>query len=79
MEIQDRVIRIFSEVFNLNEGDIKLTDNKEDIESWDSIGHLSCVMRLEEEFNIRLSTDDIIKIDSIENCIKVINELLKSN
>lgn len=76
MEVQERVIRTFSEVFNIDENKIKLADTMENIEFWDSIGQLQLIMNIEEEFGIKLSTDDIVQIDSVEKCVDVVKQLL---
>ena len=44
MNIQEKVIKIFASVFQKNENDIKITDTKESIESWDSINHLQLII-----------------------------------
>ena len=38
----------------------------QDIPAWDSIGHMSLVVALEETFKITLDTDDIIDMSSFE-------------
>ncbi len=76
METKDRVVKIFSAIFNVDKSKIKLTDTMEDIESWDSIGQLQLVMNIEAEFGIKLNTEDIVQIDSVEKCIDVVNGLL---
>jgi len=79
MNTKDRVLNVFSKVFNLNDNQIDKSTRKEDIESWDSIGHLSLIMGLEEEFQIKLTTDEIIAINNVENCIRIIDQLLKTS
>ena len=76
MEIKDRVLRTFSAVFNVDENKIRLTDTKEDIESWDSIGHLQLIMNIEAEFGIKLNTEDVVNIDSVKKCVDIVNKLL---
>lgn len=76
MEIKDRVLRTFSAVFNIDENKIRLIDTKEDIESWDSIGHLQLIMNIEAEFGVKLNTEDVVNIDSVEKCVDVVNKLL---
>ena len=43
-------------------------DNLEynEIPEWDSIGHMTLMSGLEEEFNISLETDDIVDFSSFE-------------
>jgi len=45
-----------------------LTDKLEynSIEEWDSVGHMSLIASLEEEFSVTLEMDDIIDFSSYE-------------
>lgn len=38
----------------------------QDIEAWDSVGHMSLIAALEEAFDIMMDTDDIIDLSSYE-------------
>lgn len=38
----------------------------QDVELWDSVGHMSLVAALEDEFDIMIDTDDIIDLSSYE-------------
>lgn len=38
----------------------------QDIESWDSVGHMALVTAIEEAFDIMLDTDDVIDFSSYE-------------
>jgi len=57
--------KVFTQTFNISED--KLSGLKyQDIESWDSIGHMSLIAALEEAYGIMLDTDDIIDFSSYE-------------
>lgn len=72
MKIEERVIDIIASAFNVDKNGIKITDTKEDIESWDSIGHLQLIMGLEANFGIKINTEDIVNIDSVGKCIEIV-------
>lgn len=38
----------------------------QDIEAWDSVGHMSLIAALEDAFDIMMDTDDIIDLSSYE-------------
>lgn len=38
----------------------------QDVETWDSVGHMSLIAALEEAFDIMMDTDDIIDFSSYE-------------
>jgi acyl carrier protein len=55
----------FTETFDITED--KLTGLKyQEINSWDSVGHMSLVAAIEDAFDIMMDTDDIIDLNSYE-------------
>ena len=57
--------KAFTETFEITED--KLTGLKyQDIEAWDSVGHMSLIAALEDAFDIMMDTDDIIDFNSYE-------------
>ena len=45
-----------------------------EIDEWDSIGHMSLMSALEEEFKISLETDDIIDFSSYKKGIEILKK-----
>jgi len=57
--------KAFMEIFEIAED--KLAGLKyQDIEAWDSVGHMSLIAALEDAFDIMMDTDDIIDFNSYE-------------
>lgn len=55
----------FIDTFEIEEG--QLTGLKyQDIDAWDSVGHMQLVNALEDAFDIMLDTSDIIELGSYE-------------
>lgn len=55
----------FIELFSLTED--KLEGLKyQDIPEWDSVGHMSLIAEIEDEFQIELEADDIVDFSSYE-------------
>ena len=71
-EITEKVFEIFTRVFSVDSKKLSSGLKKDDIETWDSIGHLQLVMNLESDFGIKLRTEDIYNIKSIDDCIKLV-------
>lgn len=66
MENKKKYQDIFVESLSI---DSKKFDEKikyNEIEEWDSIGHMTLMSALEEEFKITLETDDIVDFSSFE-------------
>ena len=68
----------YKEIFksSLNIQDEQVTDQLKynDIEEWDSIGHMSLVSAIEYKFKISLETDDIIDFSSYKEGIKILKK-----
>jgi acyl carrier protein len=65
MTNQEKYMQIFVETFGITEE--RATGlNYQDIDDWDSIGHMSLIAALEEAFDIMMDTDDIIDFSSFE-------------
>lgn len=45
----------------------------QEVESWDSVGHMGLVAALEEAFDIMMDTDDIIDFSSYEKGIEILS------
>ena len=68
----------YKEIFkkSLNISDDKLSDalKYNEIEEWDSIGHMSLMSALEEEYKISFETDDIIDFSSFKKGIEILKK-----
>ncbi len=57
--------KAFMETFEITED--QLAGLKyQDIEAWDSVGHMGLIAALEDAFDIMMDTDDIIDLSSYE-------------
>ena len=65
--------KAFMETFEITED--QLTGLKyQDIEAWDSVGHMGLVAALEDAFDIMMDTDDIIDFSSYEKGIEILKK-----
>jgi len=58
--------KAFMVAFNLKEESLGPDLKYESIEEWDSIGHMSLIAELEDEYEISMEMDDIIDFSSYE-------------
>lgn len=56
---------VFCKTFEITE-DILAGLKYQDIDAWDSVGHMTLVANLEDTFDIMMETDDIIDLSSYE-------------
>ena len=70
--IFDGVKRAFLEVFDYDQ--IDETSVPDDVEQWDSMGHLSLVSELEDEFNISITVSESMRMASVSDIIDIVLE-----
>lgn len=74
MSTSEKYNRIFCEVLEIDENQL-LKLKYRGTELWDSVGHMSLISSIEDNFDIMMETDDIIDFSSYEKGM----ELLTTN
>lgn len=70
----DKYRKVFSKSLSIEEAKVNNELKYNDIPEWDSIGHMTLMSGLEEEFNISLETDDIVDFSSFEKGIEILKK-----
>lgn len=65
MNNEEKYLNAFKESFGIEESEAKSL-KYQDIEAWDSVGHMNLVASIEDAFDIMMETDDIIDFNSFE-------------
>ena len=65
--------KAFMESFEIGEDQLEGL-KYQDIEAWDSVGHMGLVAALEEAFDIMMDTDDIIGFSSYEKGKEILSK-----
>ena len=61
----EKYTKVFTETFAVSEEEAKNL-KYQDIDAWDSVGHMGLISALEDAFDIMMDTDDIIDLSSFE-------------
>ena len=69
----EKYAKVFCETLEISEE--KLANLQyQDVELWDSVGHMTLIASLEEEFDIMFETDDIIDLSSYEKGMEILTK-----
>ena len=68
----EKYAQAFCEAFEITE-DKLLGLQYQQIELWDSVGHMTLVANLEDAFDIMMDTDDIIDLSSYEKGMEILS------
>lgn len=67
----EKLAKVFADTFGISEAETKGLQYQ-GIEAWDSVGHMTLVAAIEDEFEIQMDTDDIIDMSSFEKAQEIL-------
>ena len=67
----DEALKWIADLFEFPFSQITVETPRDQIETWDSLGMLTLMAKLDSEFNILLSDDEIVNFKSVKNIIEV--------
>ena len=65
--------KAFTETFEISEEQTKGL-KYQDIQAWDSVGHMELVAAIEDAFDIMLDPDDIVDLSSFEKGMEILKK-----
>lgn len=69
----EKLTNVFVETFSIDAEKTKGLEYQ-GIDAWDSVGHMSLVAAIEDEFGISMDTDDIIDMSSFEKAQEILKK-----
>ena len=70
--MEEKLKNIFCDTFQINTNDFTVNLSIGDIINWDSLGHLTIITAVEEEFEISFNNDEIIKLKSFNDFLNIL-------
>ncbi len=69
----EKYTKAFTETFEIAEEQTKGL-KYQDIQAWDSVGHMGLVAAIEDAFDIMLDPDDIVDLSSFEKGMEILKK-----
>jgi len=66
------VEEVVARVFNLDASEVTDQSSRKTIAEWDSMGHLSLINGLEEEFKVSIAIADAMEMTSVRHIKKIL-------
>jgi acyl carrier protein len=70
--LQARVVALVARELGVPEDEISVTSSSEDVERWDSLGHLQICMAIEAEFGVAVELDLVPDLDSVPAIVALV-------
>ncbi|MDR3515075.1 MAG: acyl carrier protein [Azospirillaceae bacterium] len=74
MELQQRVEKAFTDALDLPADVDWATLEYRQYETWSSLGHMTLVAALEEEFDAMMEADDILEMSSFNKAVEIMRK-----
>jgi acyl carrier protein len=72
MSVTERLAAIFEKVFGVEPADFSLDMVPEDVLRWDSLGHMTLVMDVEDAFGVHFEVDEITEMSSARKIVELL-------
>ncbi|MEN6457544.1 MAG: acyl carrier protein [Thermoguttaceae bacterium] len=73
MTLTNRTAAIFEKVFGIEAADFSPALTPEDVLRWDSLGHMTLVMELEDAFGVHFDVDELTEMSSAGKIIDMLH------
>lgn len=74
MEIKSKVYKLICDLFHTSESELNDNLGPGDLNTWDSLGQIQLISKLEHEFDIQLNVNDVMSINNIGDIITVLTK-----
>ena len=75
---ENRIKQIMSKVFEVSINKINESTSQDDFYNWDSLHHIEMIIMLENEFNIKISDEDIVNMTKYILIKNIINDKIQN-
>ena len=65
---------VVARTFNLDPSEVTDELSRETVEEWDSMGHLSLITGLEEEYKVSFAIADAMEINSVQDIKRILRD-----
>ena len=70
--MNDALIEVFAEVLQVDAAELNDDSSPDNVRQWDSLAAMKLVVAIEEKFNVKLLTKEIVKMSTIGRARKTL-------
>ena len=76
MDIQEKVIQVLINIFQVSPDKISTETTSDNVENWDSMNHINMILALEQEFGISYDEEQAVSMLSVGEIIDATKGML---
>lgn len=73
--IRLQLINLMADLFSCEISDIEGSTGPGDVAGWDSLGHVSLMSEIENQFGIHVPVEDALEVTSVEDLAEILSRL----
>ncbi len=77
--IKNKVYEILSEHFYISQSEVSDSLAPGDLPTWDSLGQIQLILKLEEKFSTQFSVDEVMSINNVKDIVKILENHSSTN
>ena len=70
--LNEKVFKVVSQVMNVPLEQVNEHSSPENIEQWDSLGHMNLILALEEDLRIKFTDEEIAQMTDVDLILKAL-------
>ncbi len=72
--VTEKIIELVKKTFPNSTVEITLQTTPNDVDEWDSLGHIMLIQAIEEAFDISFDLDELLGFESVESIVNVVGK-----
>ena len=72
LDILPKLQNVFNSTFDAASLPITMDTVPDDIEGWDSLGHVTLASNIEQEFHVSLDVDDLMEMENVGSIVRIL-------
>ena len=71
--MKEKFLELFKEVFEMEDEEVNFDDNFRDLDTWDSLTHLSLIAMLDDEYDVQIEEEELKKLTTVNDIFEKAN------
>ena len=71
--MKEKFLELFKEVFEMEDENVNFEDNFRELDTWDSLTHLSLIAMLDDEYDVQIEEEELKKLNTVNDIFEKAN------
>ena len=77
-ELEQKIKDVMKAVFEISVGEIDEESSIDNIDLWDSMGHIKLILSIEKDFGMQFTADEVVEMTNYKRIREIIQDKNKS-